>query len=165
MGDAQLQGVRSITVDRKVVHGTLDALQEFGSDGLERLVLWLGLIEPGRAHVIKAFVPVQESVAGEEGLGYFVSGQTLFKLNRGLAETGLRLIAQVHSHPSEAYHSEADDRYAIVTAEGGLSLVVPDFGNAAPDPSSWAVYRLTDGVWVGLNPSESRALLQVTEDR
>jgi len=75
----------------------------------------------------------------------------------------LRLIAQVHSHPGEAYHSRADDRYAIVTAEGGFSLVVPDFGDAPADPTAWAVYRLDQGAWRELSIVEARAILKVGE--
>jgi hypothetical protein len=38
------------------------------------------------------------------------------------------IAAQVHSHPREAFHSSADDAWAIVRHLGALSLVVPDFG-------------------------------------
>ena len=106
-------------------------------------------------------VPQQESISSEDGVGYFVNTQTLFLLNKALNETGVKLLAQVHSHPTEAYHSDADDQFAIVTAEGGLSLVVPDFGRVAPDLSLWAVYRLTDGFWRELNESEVRRLFSV----
>lgn len=165
MKDPRLSEVGLVSIDRKVVLATLETLREFGSEELEGLVLWLGHIDSDQAHVIKPFVPQQESVSSEDGLGYFVSGQTLFELNKGLAETGLRLIAQVHSHPKRAYHSEADDRFAIVTAEGGLSLVVPNFGHASPDPSSWAVYRLVNGAWIELNESVRRTLLRVIEEK
>jgi len=110
-----------------------------------------------------AFTPDQRAITSESGVGYFVSGETLFQLNRALADTGLRLIAQVHSHPGEAYHSEADDRYAIVTVDGGFSLVVPDFGEAPADPSSWAVYRLVEGDWQELKLVEAQDLLQVSD--
>jgi hypothetical protein len=73
------------------------------------------------------------------------------------------LIAQVHSHPNEAYHSEADDEYAIVTAEGGLSFVVPNFGKAPLDPTIWAIYRLTQGEWRGLNMNEAKLLISMSE--
>jgi len=108
-------------------------------------------------------VPDQEAITGENGVGYSVSGETLFKLNRTLAETGLRLIAQVHSHPGEACHSRADDEYAIVTAEGGFSLVVPDFGKAPQDPSEWAIYRLTNGNWRELTSAEAQSIFHVDE--
>jgi Na+-transporting NADH:ubiquinone oxidoreductase subunit NqrA len=41
----------------------------------------------------------------------------------------LLVAAQVHSHPREAFHSKADDRWAIVRHEGALSLVVPNFAS------------------------------------
>ncbi|SRR6266478_2076754 len=163
MAAFHLDAVRSITIDRLVIDSTLRTLQAFGAHRLEGLVLWLGEIEPGRAHVLEMFTPEQQPVSDEEGVGYFVSGETLFELNKALAKTELRLIAQVHSHPKEAYHSETDDRYGIVTADGGLSLVVPNFGRAPADPSSWAVYRLEHGTWQELSAEQTGALFVVSD--
>jgi len=162
----QPNAIRHITVKRATIDQMLGTMREFGSRGWEALVLWLGEIEPntGRAHVTQAFVPKQKSISNEDGVGYFVSGETLFQLNRDLSETGLRLIAQVHSHPREAYHSEADDRYAIVTAEGGLSLVVPNFGRAPVHPTAWAVYRLNGRNWRELNARDVGTLFEVIDD-
>jgi proteasome lid subunit RPN8/RPN11 len=157
----RLERVRTIFVDPDVVALTLRVLQHFGSYGCEGLVLWVGKLGNEEAHVTRAFVPDQQPMKSEEGVGYFVDSTALFELNRSLVETDLRLIAQVHSHPGEAYHSEADDRYAIVTADGGLSLVVPNFGKAAPDPSTWAVYRLHNQRWDELEARELRSLLKI----
>jgi len=44
-----------------------------------------------------------------------------------LRQYKLKLVAQIHSHPREAFHSIADDQWAIVRREGALSIVVPDF--------------------------------------
>jgi Prokaryotic homologs of the JAB domain len=156
-----MDGVNCVTLDRVVIHTTLQTLKKFGARGEEGLVLWLGRIEPGHARVSQVYVPHQSSISDENGMGYFVSGETLFELNKTLAESGLRLIAQVHSHPGEAYHSHADDRYAIVTVEGGLSIVVPDFGDAPAEPAAWAVYRLSSGKWRELGTDEIRALIRV----
>ena len=163
MTAARLDAVHSVTVDRSVVDTTMRALQKFGARSLEGLVLWLGKVEPGEARVLRALIPEQHPLSSEKGIGYFVSGETLFALNRALAETGLRLIAQVHSHPEEAYHSAADDRYAIVTADGGFSLVVPNFGRAPANPTSWAVYRLSQGDWIELSAKEVKSLFRVGE--
>ena len=159
--------VRHVRVSRSVIENMLESMREFGSHGWELLVLWLGEIESGtgRATVRQAFVPKQKPITSEDGVGYFVGGETLFQLNRDLSETGLRLIAQVHSHPREAYHSDADDRYAIVTAQGGLSLVVPDFGFAPPDPASWAVYRLHGQDWLEVQTKEMQSLFEVVNDQ
>jgi len=159
----RLADVRHVRIESHVVSFTLANLQKYGAKGLEGLVLWLGEVEGDAAHVSRAIVPEQESISRESGVGYFVDGSTLFQLNRALAHTGLRLIAQVHSHPNEAYHSEADDQYAIVTAEGGLSFVVPNFGKAPLDPTIWAIYRLTQGEWRGLNMNEAKLLISMSE--
>jgi hypothetical protein len=161
MQAARLDSVSKFEIDPTVVATTLQVLQLFGSHGCEGLVLWIGEVSEGYARITRAFVPDQKPVKSEEGVGYFVDSEALFQLNLRLSETGLRLIAQVHSHPSEAYHSGADDRYAIVTADGGLSLVVPDFGKAPQDPTLWAVYRLSKGSWRELAHTEARSLLNV----
>jgi len=158
-------GIRRVIVQRALIEEMLGTMQKFGAQGWEVLVLWLGEIDcrQGVANVVTALVPKQNPVSNEDGVGYFVTGETLFHINRGLSETGLRLIAQVHSHPTEAFHSEADDRYAIVTADGGLSLVVPNFGNAPSDPEFWAVYRLSDKEWLELTEEQVRTLFVVRD--
>lgn len=163
MSNAQLSVIRQIDVPIRVIDDTLKTMRQFGAKGWEALVLWLGQVDSGTgtASVSVAFVPKQRPIANEDGVGYFVASETLFQLNKALSETGLRLIAQVHSHPSEAYHSEADDRYAIVTAEGGFSLVVPDFGNAPPSPTAWAVYRLRGSQWLALNRRQTESVFVV----
>ena len=157
----RLDSIYNISIEPAVIATTLQVLQHFGIHGCEGLVLWVGEVTEAHARITQAVVPSQNPIKSEEGVGYFVDSDALFELNRKLSETGLRLIAQVHSHPGEAYHSHADDRYAIVTADGGLSLVVPDFGNAPADPTLWAVYRLSNGCWRGLTTDQARSLLHV----
>ena len=162
-----LHALRKIMVQRGTIEKTLQTMRKFGSHGWEALILWLGEIGPeeGKARVIEAFVPNQKPIKGEDGVGYFVDSKTLFQLNKNLSETGLRLIAQVHSHPTEAFHSAADDRYAIVTTDGGLSLVVPNFGHAVAHPTAWANYRLFGSDWKELDIAEVRLLFEVVDDQ
>lgn len=146
-----LNAASRLTVPRRVIEQTGAALREYGGQGCEGLVLWLGRVEQrtggAEACVTHCLVPPQHPIQSEDGVGYFVSADTLFALNRLLAQHKLRLLAQVHSHPTEAFHSSTDDRYAIVTTEGGFSIVVPDFGERTEDPSLWAVYRLGRNGW------------------
>jgi hypothetical protein len=75
-----------------------------------------------------------------------------------LSEQELMIAAQVHSHPSDAFHSEADDAWAIVRHVDALSLVLPDFAlrtNNATFLDHAKIFRLTAANrWVGLNSSE-----------
>lgn len=144
---ARLRDIEVFQVSRGIVGSTLEVLRAFGRSGLEGLVLWVGSLDGRAATIEEAVVPDQHPLRSEDGVGYFVGPDALFDLNVMLSSAGQRLLAQVHSHPGAAYHSAADDAYAIVTTEGGLSLVVPDFANVEPDPARWAVYRLVGGRW------------------
>jgi len=157
--------MKRVVIHRSVIVDMLEVMREYGAQGWEVLVLWLGHVDSvsGVANVVRAFVPKQNPISGEDGVGYFVESDTLFHLNKDLSETGLRLIAQVHSHPREAFHSDADDRYAIVTTNGGLSLVVPNFGHATPDPTAWAVFRLHGRDWRQLKRDDVGMLIEVRD--
>lgn len=156
-----LRDVRSVLLTREILTQTLSELQRFGRDGCEGFLLWLGSVEGPRARVTTVLCPPQDSLKSEDGVGYFVNGKTLLAVSRYLAESRLRLIAQVHSHPSEAYHSAADDRYAVATASGSYSLVVPDFGFAPVDPAQWAVYRLDRTSWNEMAVEDVREAFKV----
>ncbi|WP_432885209.1 hypothetical protein ACQPYH_00985 [Kribbella sp. CA-245084] len=45
----------------------------------------------------------------------------------GLRRDYRRVLAQVHTHPGPANHSEIDDQFAIAPELGFLSLVIPNF--------------------------------------
>lgn len=151
----RLADVQRLCVPRSVLERTWDALRHFGQDGDEGFVLWLGRIdEAGDAHVLTACVPPQEQIHTPEGVGYVVGAQALFELNVLLHRHQLRMLAQVHSHPGEAYHSQTDDDYAIMTTEGGFSIVVPDFAACDMRASECAVYRLQQGTWTELSSRE-----------
>lgn len=63
-----------------------------------------------------------------------------------LYDNGQRLGAQVHSHPTRAYHSDTDDAYPIATQRGALSLV-PHFATDGIRGRGVATYRLTASGW------------------
>ena len=149
-----LRDVQEVLLPRDVLEATVEVLREFGRHGLEGLVLWFGEIAAGRATVREHFLPDQRSYGSDDGAGYVVGGATLLEINRYLSERRLRLLAQVHSHPSEAYHSRADDEYAIVTTEGGFSIVLPDFAQGPPSLSCAAVFRQIDGEWKQMSTAE-----------
>jgi hypothetical protein len=158
-----LNEIEHLAVTRGIIEDTVEVVGQFGEKGFEVLLLWLGEIEGTTARIDSVYVPPQKSVRGEEGLGYFVSNETLFELNKSLDRSGLRLIAQVHSHPGEAYHSEADDRFAIVTSEGGFSFVVPDFAQPPASPYDWAAYSLKNGIWQELSREQVQELFTIEE--
>lgn len=157
-----MRDVTAINLPKTVLMETVGALRDYGQRGCEGLVLWVGGIHGRSASITAALVPPQQSINDENGVGYFLDSQTMFSINRLLSERQLRLLAQVHSHPGRAYHSRTDDLYAIVTTEGGLSLVVPDFAVGPVDLGHWATYRLRGGRWLELAAHEVLELVRVS---
>jgi len=75
------------------------------------------------------------------------------------------VASQVHTHPGEAFHSRADDQWAIVRHRGALSVVLPQFA-ATTTPDSFlleaAVYQLnSSNAWIRVNAHELRGTLRV----
>lgn len=149
-----LRDVKKVCIAEDLVVRTVKALQTFGRTGCEGLVLWMGSVSGSEARVADAWVPPQTPIRSDSGIGYMVSKETLTEISRECRRSGLGLVAQVHSHPRRAYHSDADDRYAVVTTNGGFSLVVPNFGNSPARISAWAVYRLNGQDWIELTARE-----------
>lgn len=109
-------------------------------------------------------MPKQHHIRNASGVGVCVDGDELHKLNVWLSGTGLRILAQIHSHPTNAYHSTTDDDFAIATAAGSLSLVIPDFASQPFDLKRTAVYRLnTRGEWFEVKSSEVSRLISVVD--
>ncbi len=139
-----LADVREFVVPLDLVDQTLEPLHEAGRRGYEAFVLWGGhFVDDGGFEFLTAYFPEQTTSRGEEGLLVYVDGEALFRVNRAFYERGLVLGGQVHSHPTDAYHSETDDAYPLVTLVGALSGVVPDFGDGGRERlNEWAWYRL-----------------------
>lgn len=142
-----LAAVRRFVVPHALVRHTEDALREAGRQGYERFVLWTGDVDGARFSARSCHVPQQTGYKTKEGLLVRVEGEALHQLNLWLYEHGQVLGAQVHAHPTEAFHSSTDNTYPIVTAQGGLSLVVPDFARHGVLSPGSAAYRLAGSRW------------------
>lgn len=136
-----------LVVPEPIILATDAALRAAGADGLELFVLWTGHVILDSFTVVQRHVPKQHSYRSAEGCSVRVDAPALHELNVWLYQHGQTLGVQVHSHPSEAYHSDTDDTYPIVTTEGGVSLVVADFGRDGLRAATTVMYRLEHGYW------------------
>ena len=157
-----LAEVRQFRVSQAVVRQTEKALRKAGRRGFELFVLWSGVIDGEIAHLRTPHVPEQKSYKTRDGLLVRVSGEALHELNLWLYEHHETLAVQVHSHPTDAFHSETDDTFPMVTTLGGLSIVVPDFARRGLMDIDTAVFRLTDSGWDEV-PNGLRSLIAVCE--
>jgi hypothetical protein len=159
-----LAHVKKVVVPSACVEEAHAHLRRVGREGLEGFALWAGELD-GDTFLVRAnIIPAQRGLGSDLGVCVVVGGEELHRINVWLYEHDMTLIAQLHSHPGEAYHSTTDDTYPIATATGSLSLVVPDF---ARDPFSLmdcAVYRLIPPRgWVELSEDEAERLIVFAE--
>ncbi|MFL5562029.1 MAG: hypothetical protein ACJ79K_11185 [Gemmatimonadaceae bacterium] len=140
-----LLSVRTFIVPVSILVETIAFLRDMGGHGCEGFVLWSGtLLDSASFHFDCAIIPSQSASVTSAGLLVTVDGEALFQVNKAIHERGEILGAQVHSHPTSAYHSATDDDFPLATLLGALSVVIPNFAREAPkDLDEWAWYRLT----------------------
>ena len=149
-----LEAIETFTVPRNVVAYTENDLRAAGRKGFELFVFWTGAVDGDRFVVRHGHVPKQTASRTRRGLSVRVEGQALHELNVWLFDNEEVLGVQIHAHPTDAFHSETDDTFPIVTTLGGLSLVVPDFCRAGLLTGS-APFRLSPQGWTqSLRPAE-----------
>lgn len=124
---------------------TRDFLQERGDQGLEGVVLWLGRPRDDRhAEVMAPYAPEQVAHRSDEGVAVQVTEDGLSRLISALPP-GVFVLCRVHSHPTNAYHSDLDDTNMIISHPGAISIVVSFFARAPIVLSECSVNELEHG--------------------
>jgi hypothetical protein len=138
-----------------VLATTLEGLS-LGADR-EMLCYWIGsALPPGEGGHSRAVVTTVAFPRIESGRAYFrvVDGQ-MGLINEWCAERGLWVLGQVHTHPTDEEHSEADECYPASHRPGFLSVVIPFFAQLSTirDPH-WRGYRLSaEASWEDFDPN------------
>jgi hypothetical protein len=157
-------GIERIMVPQEVVDGTIEFLRHRGTMGLEAFALWAGVAEGNIFYVRANIIPAQSGHSSDEGVCVSVGPEELHRLNVWLYENKMGLIAQIHSHPTEAYHSETDDAYPIATTVGCISIVIPNFARQSFSVGRCAIYRLDESKeWSYLDTPEVSKLIYIID--
>lgn len=160
---ADFTGIEAIHYPKQILEEAFDFLRAAGVKGYEAVTLFAGRPQGKIYHVEELYIPVQESYKTPDGLMYQVSSEELSVLDDWLFDKQLSLFCQMHTHPGEAYHSFADNKNCIVTATGGVSIVVPDFAKDPINPRKWAVYRLMrKSGWTEVDENEIEKFIQIS---
>lgn len=155
----------SLVIPATVIQTTLNHLKLAGQRGSECVVLWLGRRSGEDLVVTAAWRPEQRA-----GRDFFeIPRQSLELLFEHLRPTRGLVIAQVHTHPGRAFHSRADDEWAIVRHAGALSLVVPYFGRNTNSERFFrdaAIFALTPAnEWESLSLDQINLCLTQPDER
>jgi hypothetical protein len=132
----------TLEVPADVAAATQAHLRAKGVADHEGVVLWVG--PPGEPRITRAIVPLQIT----SRLRFQVPLSERQRISRSLAGSRETVVAQVHTHAEEAFHSVVDDAEALVRRVGGYSLVVPDFAIRPTILDQAALFQLApDGQW------------------
>lgn len=159
------QEISKIVIPLEYIQKGYELLRCAGENRVEGVALLAGYEKGNEFYISQTIIPKQTAYRLELGLLYAVDADELHRINVWLYENNLSIIAQIHSHPNEAYHSETDNAYPIVATKGGISIVVPRFAIDPIDIKNWAVYRLSsENYWVELSYSETKKIIQISDD-
>lgn len=125
--------MRQTLVTAQAIETTLSQLKATGARNSECVVLWLGRADKTSITIHRVYRPQQ--LAGSDI--FRIPPASMKELMAVLKREELMIAAQVHSHPFEAFHSRADDDWAIVRHVNALSLVVPYFAKETEVSTFW----------------------------
>ncbi|MEM3159460.1 MAG: hypothetical protein QXJ74_01620 [Nitrososphaera sp.] len=137
--------IQTIELTRPILSKTFEFLRMHGKHGNESHALWVGENYDGVLKVSDVWFPQQYNSPIE----YVVPEEEIHRLNVKLNQSGLAALAQIHTHPGEAFHSSVDnDGSALLVLPGVFSIVIPDYGFVKEDdPGIWALYQYDGRRW------------------
>jgi len=144
---------------------TIAHIRECGSNGEEGFVVWSGVSRNGQIVVRSAVIPSEGALRRHLGIGF--SDRAIEHIADVIQFKGEKLIAQVHSHPFGAFHSETDDRFPLIHRKGFLSIVIPFFGKHGFERfDTFRVYEyLQDNQWTELDWKNVRRRFRIEGTR
>ncbi len=149
-------------VRASVLSATETFLRDRGRLGVEGTCVWLGrILTDTDATMESLYIPEQIAYRAVAGLAVTVTDAGLQALTRSL-EPGTFVLARVHSHGDDAFHSATDDGNMLVSHQGAISIVVPNFGRAPLELARCSVNELRHGTgWAELSPDEVSARFEI----
>src|SRR5688572_3679882 len=110
------------TLPRRMIDETFATFRSCGAGKRECQLYWASPWD--QAQIITEVIhPEHLSSFG----GVKLNGAWINEFWCQLADLGLGVRVQVHTHPNEAFHSRTDDEFPLIHEIGFLSLVIPDF--------------------------------------
>jgi proteasome lid subunit RPN8/RPN11 len=117
---------------------TLDAIRKYGQRDSEGLVYWGGVIGAAGETLVTSLILLNHIPQGGR---VQPTADEMRALLRALRARDEKLVAQIHSHEGQAFHSLGDSQRATSYHPGYVSIVIPWFGQGVRELSDCAVYE------------------------
>ncbi|MET4214221.1 hypothetical protein [Bradyrhizobium sp. LA2.1] len=102
----------------------------------EGIVYLLGRTDGDVTLAVAVFAPEALTTSGS----FHVPTRSMVSCMQTAARFELQVVAQVHTHPGQAYHSDGDVEGAKIRYPGYVSLVLPEYGQHLPSLAGAAAY-------------------------
>lgn len=133
------------------VEGLSTCLAPERQKGHEGIAYLLGRTDGDVTLAVTAFRPDAKTTPGS----FMVAPRAMARCVRAAADFGLQIVAQVHTHPGAAYHSDGDVEGARIRYAGYASIVLPEYGRHLPRFDGAALYISNRAdEWLDLSPEE-----------
>jgi len=156
---AKPETIEKYYIPSRVLNESLHYLREYGRKRYEGYMCWGGTVSGSTARVRSCIYPksYMESEFRDAYAGLDI--QVAFDIGEQVYVREEFLLAQIHTHPFNAFHSETDDTYPISHKIGFISIVIPFFAkkkfyNASTLVSCSVNEYLGKGNWKELKPKE-----------
>lgn len=117
---------------------TLRLMREYAPEDSERMVLWSGVVGGANEALVRTIVVPDHD---PQGWRVDIDRPVWRGLLHAMRKQDQMLLAQVHSHPGDAYHSEGDEKWPAEHSDGFLSIVVPNFGVDVTELTECGIYE------------------------
>lgn len=144
----ETQASKQLLIAEACYSGLVESLSSSQERRHEGVALLLGKLAGEAVIALACVQPKATTPAGS----FDISAAEMARVIALATDLELELVAQVHTHPREAFHSQGDDEGARVRYDGYLSLVIPDYGAGLPRLDGAALYEFSsrDG-WIPLS--------------
>lgn len=158
------RAVPRIWVSAGLLDRTVNILQQSGNSRQphEGVAYWAGRRADNECFITTCIAPAAQTTRGS----FDTSSHTNAKVIMYLADAGLELLGQVHSHPGALVgHSDGDDERALMPYEGFLSIVVPHYARRGMRPLTiCGVHIFEHSSFRRLQNSEIESCIQVFDE-
>lgn len=154
----------TIWVSGSLLDRTVDILRQSGDRGQshEGVAYWAGRRTGDEYFITTCIAPAARSTYGS----FNTSSHTNAKVIMYLADAGLELLGQVHSHPGAFVgHSDGDDEQALMPYEGFFSIVVPHYARRGMRPLTiCGIHVFEHSKFRSLEDSEVESCFRVVDE-
>lgn len=139
---------------------TLLVITRYRAHYSEGLVFWGGIIgATGEVYATTLYIPNHSP----QGARARPDVPSMRKMVRSLHARDEKLVAQIHSHPDQAFHSFGDDENAASYHEGYISIVIPRYGQGIKELNRCGIFEFDGNSFQKLSNVETKNRFVIQE--